>query len=157
MTFTTASKIFRLTSDNTDLFIFTKTGSLMHFATKKCVKPRGHWNGAKLSLTADCSSPDTIFVFTYKNSLLHGLSGKCIHPYGGSSRPSENTRIVLWSGCNSGRLKFNPIYKNELSAGLGMSFTIPLLFCCVDNYQPGTQGSLQLHTQGLNKSCRLTP
>jgi hypothetical protein len=95
------------------LFNLLPNGVLQHESSGLCVQPETGvaQQGQRLVLSDLCykrDPKDKSIVFDFdKGSFRHTASGLCVHPAGGSSTPSAGTQLVLWSGCDDERLKYN--------------------------------------------------
>ena len=91
-------------------FSWTSGGSIKHEPSGKCVHPGGAVNpenGQRLVLWDGCDFADRVrFRATGADSVQHVSSNKCLHPEGGSATPAQDTRVVVWGGCNESRLAF---------------------------------------------------
>ena len=105
-----SDNLLRLTSSCNEEFSFTSSKALQHKKTMKCVVPDGYYNGSPFKLTSNCQTHEARFEETSGFSLKHLGSKKCIHPSGGSGNPPENTKLILYSGCDQKRLTLKPEY-----------------------------------------------
>jgi hypothetical protein len=95
-------------------FYFTdpvnKTGKIWHRTSGKCLRPAGRsgvGNNAVMQFAPsnECNDSRSNFTMLANGSIKHS-SGKCFHPYGGSQTPGNNTRVVLFDGCNEKKNRF---------------------------------------------------
>ncbi|XP_019623570.1 PREDICTED: uncharacterized protein LOC109469489 [Branchiostoma belcheri] len=90
------------------LFVHWPDGRLMHAVSKKCLvlDTKGEIReGTEITL-GDCDEKSLHVPHTRFRTLQDTSTGMCLHPYGGSDNPDEDTHIVIFSGCEEGRLMF---------------------------------------------------
>ena len=95
-----------LTASCNDIYHTSTTKSLVHSATGKCVVPQNKWNNSPLILSSTCDG-NSVFEPTSAGSLRHVQTGSCVHPLNGQMYPREGQLVVIYSGCDSLRLKFS--------------------------------------------------
>ena len=94
-----------LSSSCDDLYYMSKSNSLVHSASGKCLKPISNAYGSLFTLTSNCDA-DTRFERTSFGSLRQIRTGSCIHPRNGALYPREGQHVVIYDGCNEDRFKF---------------------------------------------------
>ena len=94
-----------LSSSCDDQYYISKTKSLVHFASGKCLRPVVNADDSLFMLTSKCDN-NTRFEQTSFGSLRQIKTGYCIHPLHGRLYPQEGKHIVIHRGCDQYRLKF---------------------------------------------------
>jgi hypothetical protein len=65
-------------------------------------------NNAELIFVEDCEGRGK-FEFLGNGAIKHVNSGKCIHPSGGSDNPANDTKLVVYDGCDGNNVKFSKV------------------------------------------------
>jgi agarase len=66
-------------------------------------------NNAELIFVEDCEGRGK-FEFLGNGAIKHVNSDKCIHPSGGSDNPANDTKLVVYDGCDDNKVKFSKIF-----------------------------------------------
>ncbi len=79
-------------------FAFTRSGSLVHVDSGRCVAPKCGSYGCHLYVRHKCDSYTRFKIFS--NGLMKNIAtGTCLHPSGGQERPNDGTPMVV-HGCD---------------------------------------------------------
>ena len=98
----------QFTSTCYEKFTYTPDQTLKHIQSRKCIRPDIPNGGNKIMmLTSDCDDVNAVFVHTSRFSLQQNTTGMCIHPRGGFARPPPGNVMVIHSGCDQTRLRFD--------------------------------------------------
>lgn len=94
-----------LTSACKTRFYLTSKGKLKTITGGKCFKNVNSGDNSPLKVTS-CGDLGTEYTKTRDGAIQQLSSGRCFHPLGGSSYPSEGTKLVVYNGCDGKRLNF---------------------------------------------------
>eukprot|EP00794_Sanderia_malayensis_P018635 gene18635-20517_t len=100
-----SSNKIQLKSTCDDLFHMNVNKQLVHSASGKCVAPQSSGDNSLLVLQTSCTD-NSKFESTATGALKHVSTGRCVHPLNGALDPKEGQFVVIYTGCDSDRLKF---------------------------------------------------